>query len=52
MKTFTPMIFGTNGRMDVECHIFLMALKEKLAKKTGEYNADTMTYIRQNCLSR
>ena len=46
MGTFTPLIFGTNGGMDVECQIFLKALTEKLAKKTGKRYADAMTYIR------
>ena len=36
MGTFTSLIFGTNGGMSVECQIFLKAVTEKLAKKTGE----------------
>lgn len=34
MGTFTPLIFGTNGGMGVECQIFLKALTVKLAKRT------------------
>ena len=44
MGTFTPLIFGTNGGMGVERQIFLKALTDKLAKKTGECYTDTMTY--------
>ena len=46
MGTFTPLIFGNNGGIGVECQIFLKALTDKLAKKTGECYADTMSYIR------
>ena len=47
MGTFTPSIFGTNDviHMGVECQIFLKALSEKLAKKTGECYADTIAVV-------
>ena len=46
MGTFIPLVFGTNGGMGTECQLFLKNLAEKLASKTGESYADTMTWVR------
>ena len=35
MGTFTPLIFGTNGGMGVECQMFLKHLADKLSRKDG-----------------
>ena len=36
MGSFTPLVFGTNGGMGVECQMFLRHLAEELSKKDGE----------------
>ena len=36
MGSFTPLVFGTNGGMGVECQMFLRNLAEKMSKKDGE----------------
>ena len=33
MSSFTPLIFGTNGRMGEECKMFMKHLAEELAEK-------------------
>ena len=34
-RTFTPLVFGTNGGMGEECSLFLKKLTEKQSFKTG-----------------
>ena len=46
MGSFTPLVFGTNGEMGVECQMFLRNLAEKLSKKDGEPYAVVMTWLR------
>ena len=39
MSSFTPSVFGTNGRMGHECSRFLKHLADKIAQKDTEpYN--------------
>ena len=46
MGSFTPLIFGTNGGMGVECQMFLRHLAEELSKKDGEPYAAVITWLR------
>ena len=46
MGSFTPLVFGTNGEMGVECQMFLRNLAEKLSKNDGEPYAVVMTWLR------
>jgi len=36
MGSFTPLVFGTNGGMGVDCNFFLKRLAEKLSEKNEE----------------
>ena len=36
MGFFTPLVFGTNGGMGVDCNFFLKRLAEKLSEKNEE----------------
>jgi len=44
--TFTPLVFGTNGGMGVECQRFVKQLCACLAEKTDESYADICTWLR------
>ena len=44
--TFTPLIFGTNGGMGVECQIFIKHLAEKLSQKQSTEYDQVMTWLR------
>ncbi|EDO34768.1 predicted protein [Nematostella vectensis] len=44
--TFTPLVFGTNGGMGVDCKNFLKYLAEKLSIKNGEAYASVISWIR------
>ena len=46
MWSFTPLVFGTNGGMGVECQMFLRHLTEELSKKDGEPYAAVITWLR------
>ena len=46
MGSFTPLIFGTNGGMVVECQMVLRHLAEELSKKDGEPYAAVITWLR------
>ena len=46
MGSFTPLVFGTNGGMGVECQMFLRHLAEELSKKDGEPYAAVITWLR------
>ena len=35
--TLTPLVFGTNGGMGVECQMFLKHLADKLSRKDGNH---------------
>lgn len=43
---FTPLVFGTNGGMGRECHMFVKQLATLLAEKTDEKYSDTVTWMR------
>ena len=36
MGTFTPLVFGTNGGMGLDCQNFLRTLANKLSTKNNE----------------
>ncbi|EDO46763.1 predicted protein [Nematostella vectensis] len=44
MGTFTPLVFGTNGGMGVDCKNFLKSLAEKLSIKNGEAYASVISH--------
>ena len=46
MGTFTPLVFGTNGGMGVECQMFLKHLVDKLSRKDGEPYVVVITWLR------
>ena len=43
MGSFTPLVFGTNGRMGADCNCFLKRLAEKLSEKNEEPYHITIT---------
>ena len=47
MGFFTPLVFGTNRGMRVECQMFLRNLTEKLSRKNGELYAAVITWLRR-----
>ena len=46
MGSFTPLVFGTDGRMGADCNCFLKRLVEKLSEKNEEPYHITITWIR------
>ena len=46
MKSFTPLVFGTNGEMEAECNCFLKRQAKKLSEKNEEPYHITITWIR------
>ena len=46
MGSFTPLVFGTNGGMGVECLMFFRHLAEELSKKDGKPYAAVLTWLR------
>jgi hypothetical protein len=46
MGSFTPLVFGTNGGMGIECQMFLKQLAQKLAQKDNERYAVDMAWLR------
>ena len=46
MGSFTPLGFGTNGGMGVDCNWFLKRLAEKLSEKNEEPYHTTTIWIR------
>ena len=46
MRSFTPLIFGTNSGMGADCNCFLKRLAEKLSEKNEEPYHITITWIR------
>ena len=47
MGSFTPLVFGTNGGMGVDCNWFLKRLAEKLSEENEETYHTTVTWIRR-----
>ena len=45
MGSFTPLVFGTDGRMGADCNCFLKRLVEKLSEKNEEPYHITITWI-------
>ena len=45
MGSFTPLVFGTDGRMGADCNCFLKRLVEKLSQKNEEPYHITITWI-------
>ena len=46
MGSFTPLVFGTNGGMGIECQIFLKQLAQKLSEKDNELYSIVMAWLR------
>ena len=46
MGTFTPLVFGTNGGMGLDCQNFLTALANKLSTKNDEPYASVISWLR------
>ena len=46
MGTFTPLVFGTNGGMGIECQMFVKQLAEKLAEKDRERYSVVIAWLR------
>ena len=46
MGTFTPLVFGTNGGMGLDCQNFLTTLANKLSTKNDEPYASVISWLR------
>ena len=46
MVTFTPLVFGTDGGMGVDCQNFSRTLSDKISNKNNEPYANVMSYLR------
>ena len=46
MGTFTPLVFGTNGGMGLDCQNFLRTLANKLSTKNDELHASVISWLR------
>ena len=46
MRSFTPLVFGTNRGMGKECKLFLGNLEDKLSRKNGESYASAISWLR------
>ena len=46
MGTFTPLLFGTNGGMGLDCQNFLRTLANKLSTKNDEPYATVISWLR------
>ena len=44
--TFTPLVFGTNGAMGLDCQNFLRTLANKLSTKNDEPYASVISWLR------
>ena len=45
MGTFTPLVFGTNGGMGLDCQKFLRTLANKLSTKNEEPYASVISWL-------
>ena len=45
MGSFTPLVFGTNGGMGLDCHNFLRTLANKLSTKNNERYASVISWL-------
>ena len=46
MGTFTPLVFGTNGGMGLDCQNFLRTLANKLSSKNNEPYGSVISWLR------
>ena len=46
MGTFTPLVFGTNGGMGLDCQNFLRTLANKLSTKNDEPYVSVISWLR------
>ena len=46
IRSFTPLVFGTNGWMGADCNYFLKRLARKLSEKNEEPYHISITWIR------
>ena len=46
MGSFTPLVFGTNGGMGIECPRFLKHLADKIAQKDTDPHHIVITWLR------
>ena len=46
MGTFTPLVFGTNGGMGLDCQKFLRTLANKLSSKNNEPYGSVISWLR------
>ena len=46
MRTFTPLVFGTNGGMGLDCQNFLRTLANKRSTKNNEHYASVISWLR------
>ena len=46
METFTPLVFGTNWGMGLDCQNFLRTLVNKLSTKNNEPYASVISWLR------
>ena len=46
MGTFTPLVFGTNGGMGLNCQNFLRTLANKLSSKNNEPYGSVISWLR------
>ena len=46
MGTFTPLVFGTNGVMGLDCRNFLRTLANKLSTKNNKPYASVISWLR------
>ena len=46
MGTFSPLLFGTNGGMGLDCQNFLRTLVNKLSTKNNETYASVISWLR------
>ena len=49
MGTFTPLVFGTNGGMGLDCQNFLRTLANTLSTKNDEPYASVISWLRIQC---
>ena len=46
MRTFTPLVFGANGGLGLDCQSFLRTLANKLSTKKDEPYASIISWLR------
>ena len=46
MRTFTPLVFGTNGGMELDCQNFLRTLANTFSTRNNEPYASVISWLR------